>query len=426
MENTAIEIKGLNYSIDRMDILKDINLTVKKGEFVGIIGPNGSGKTTLLKCINGILKSKEDIIINSLNKKDLSTKKIAREIALMHQNTNVSFPFPTIDVVVMGRYPHIGKFGNEGKKDYEIAKKNMEFTDTLKLRDIPITKVSGGEKQKVLFAKVLTQETDIILLDEPTSNLDIKHQEQIFEYSKKICHKGKTVIAAVHDLKIATRYCSKLVLLKDGKIISKGEPKKVLTSENLSFAYGVNAIVYKNRITGMLDIYLHGKKKDNEKHVHVIGGGGSSSGVMRELFENGFDVSTGVIAEGDSDLELAKMLGLKYIVCDPFSDIDEEAMNKNIEMIKDSYMTILCNMPFGNYNIKNLEAAKFADKLVIIESDNRENRDFTGGRATEIFNELKKKAITVNTATLHEVLEYEFSQYFPDEEDSEYIHSKTW
>ncbi len=403
--NNAIEIKNLYFSINQKEILKDISLNVEKGDFLGVIGPNGSGKTTLLKCINGIYKSDGDITIQEFDKKELNAKKMAREISLMHQNTTISFPFSAIDIVLMGRYPHIKKFANEGKKDYKIAEKYMEFTDTTKFQKDPITQISGGERQRVLFAKVLTQETDILMLDEPTANLDITHQEQIFKYAKELCDGGKTVIAAVHDLKIAARYCSKLVLLNEGRIISKGTPKDVLTSENLSKAYGVNALVYKNRITGLLDFYLHGHEKtDKKEHIHVIGGGGSSSGIIRQLFENGFLVTAGVFSHGDSDLESAKVFGIEYTKCEPFSDISDEALNKSIEMIKDSYMTVLCNMPFGKQNIKNLEAAKFANKLVIIEDDDYKIRDFTGGKASELYLELRKNAIIVTSATLHEVI----------------------
>lgn len=404
-DNIAIEVSGLSFSINQTDIIKDINLTVEKGEFIGVIGPNGSGKTTLLKCINGILKPSGDVTINRHNKKDLSTKKMAREISFMHQNTTITFPFSTLDVVLMGRYPHIRKFANESKKDYKIAEKCMEYTDTLSLKNKLITQISGGEKQRVLFAKVLAQETDILMLDEPTANLDITHQEQIFKYSRELCDGGKTVIAAVHDLKIAARYCSKLVLLNEGKIIAKGQPNEVLTSDNLSRAYGVNALVYKNRITGLLDFYLHGyEKTDKKEHIHVIGGGGSSSGVIRQLFENGFLVTAGVFAHGDSDLESAKVFGIEYTESDPFTDISDIAMNKNIEMIENSYLTILCNMPFGWQNMKNLEAAKHANKLIIIEDDNYETRDFTDGKATALYLELRKNAVIVTSATLHEAI----------------------
>lgn len=405
VNSNVLEIKKLDYFIEEFHILKNISLKINKGEFIGLIGPNGAGKTTLLKCINGINKADGQINIKDRSLTKLSQKKIAREVALMHQDTNITFPFPSIDVVLAGRYPYLGFTKGESIEDYNIARKYMDYTGTLKFENQPITKVSGGERQRILFAKILTQETDIILLDEPTANLDIAYEEQIFTYCREMCSIGKTVIAAVHDLKIASKYCSRLILLKDGEIIADGSVEEVLTSENLSRAYGVNALVYRNRVTGLLDFYIQGfEHKKEKKRMHIIGGGGSASGVMRQLFERGYDITTGVLTYGDSDLTCAEIFGIKPVANNPFSEICDESLNKNIECIKEAEITILCNMPFGIYNIRNLEAARYASNLIIIEDDNPENRDFTGGKALEIYDELKKNAIVTTYARLHEVV----------------------
>jgi len=401
----VLEISELDYFIENFQILRKINLSISNGEFVGLIGPNGAGKTTLLKCINGINKGKGQISINNMKLENLSNKKIARGVALMHQNTNVSFPLPAIDVVLAGRYPYLGFAAGESINDYRIARKYMKYTSTSQFEKKPITTVSGGERQRIFFAKILTQETNIILLDEPTSNLDIAHEEQIFRYCSELCADGKTVVAAVHDLKIASRYCSRLILLKDGGIIADGRVDEVLTSKNLSEAYGVNALVYRNRITGLLDFYIPGiDNKKNKERVHIIGGGGSASGVIRQLFEKGYELSAGVLSDGDSDLNCAEVFEIKCAVNKPFSEIEDEAFNENIKYIKEAEITILCNMPFGIYNLRNLEAAKQASKLIIIEDESPEGRDFTDGKALEIYNQLKKNAIITTYARLHEVV----------------------
>jgi len=401
-----IEIQKLNFKINDNEILKNISLCVKEGEFVALIGPNGAGKTTLLKCINGINKADGVIKIKDRPIQELNYKKLATDVALMHQNTTISFPFPAIEIVMMGRYPYLKRLQRESKEDYNVAKKNMDYTDTSKLEDCPITEMSGGERQRVLFAKTLTQATDIILLDEPTASLDITYQEQIFKYSKERSRQGITIIAAIHDLKIAARYCTRLVLMNEGEIVADGSPEEVLTSENLSRVYGINALVYRNRITGLLDIYIHkhNNKKKSEK-VHVIGGGGSASGILRELCERGYNISAGVFSHGDSDIGSAEVFGIEHLVEKPFSEISDQRNNENILLVKNSDMVILCNMPFGNQNLRNLEAAEYAQKLVIIEDDLPETRDFTNGKATQIYNELKKTAVAVITsAQLHEVL----------------------
>jgi len=406
-ENTeqAIVIKDLHFSIDQAEILKGINLTIKKGEFVGLIGPNGAGKTTLLKCINGIYKAAGTILINGINLNALKGKAIARNVALMHQDTSISFPFPCLDIVLMGRYPHLKRMQGESINDFKIARSYMEYTDTLKFEKKPVTQISGGERQRVVFAKALAQETEIILLDEPAASLDISHQEQIFKYCCELSAAGKTVVAAVHDLKIAARYCSKLVLMQEGKVISQGTPEEVLTSQNMSRAYCVNAIVYRDKITGQLDFYLYdGHESTKGIRVHVIGGGGSASGVIRLLFERGYKVSAGVLTHGDSDLECAEVFGIDYVPGEPFCEISDEAFAHNVDMVKNSQITVLCNMPFGKLNIRNLKAARYAKRLIIIEDDPPETRDYTGGEAIRLYGLLKKNAEVVSQARLHEVI----------------------
>lgn len=405
-QEKIIEIEHISFEINSKRILDSISLSVKMGEFVGLIGPNGAGKTTLLKCINGINRAEGLIKIKGKPIQHYSEKRLAAEVSLMHQNTGINFPFPALEVVLMGRYPYLKRLQRESKEDYRIAEKNMDYTDTRSLENSPITQMSGGESQRVFFAKTLTQDTDVILLDEPTASLDITYQEQIFKYSRERTAVGNTVIAAIHDLKIAARYCTRLILMNEGKIVADGSPEEVLTSENLSKVYGINAIVYRNRITGLLDIYIH--KSDSTKRsekVHVLGGGGAASGVLRQLYERGYTVSAGVFSHGDSDIISAEVFKIEYLAEKPFSEISDDLQNKNISYIRNADMAILCNMPFGNQNLRNLEAAKYSGKLIIIEDDPPEIRDFTNGKATEIYNDLKSSAAAVITsARLHEVL----------------------
>ncbi len=402
---TVLSVKDLNYYIDEVKVLDSISFDVKKGEFVGLIGPNGAGKTTLLKCLNGVNRADGSVRIRERDLKRLRERQVAKEIALMNQNTTIGFSFPCIEVVLMGRYAYLGRMEWETCEDYKIARENMKFTNTLELENRPIDGISGGERQRVLFAKVLTQTTDIILLDEPTANLDISHQEQIFKFSKELCEQGKTIIAAIHDLKIASRYCTRLILMNRGRIVADGVPEEVLTSQNISEVYGVNALVYKNRLTGLLDFYIPDKKSEKKNiRVHVIGGGGSASGIIRQLFEDGYMLSAGVFSPADSDLQSAEIFNIERVVCEPFSSISEEAGRKNDELVKSADITILCNMPFGMQNIRNLYSASHASKLIIIEDDSPESRDYTGGEALRLYSELRKNAIVTTTARMYEVL----------------------
>lgn len=404
-EKKLLVIEDLNFHINGTHILKGIWLEACKGEFIGLIGPNGAGKTTLLKCINGINKGTGRVEIGGASLNSMSSRAVAGKVAMLHQNTTVTFPFSALDIVLTGRYHKLGRLRSESTEDYDVARRCMEYTDTLKFEIRQINTLSGGERQRVLFAKVLTQETELILLDEPSANLDIAHEEQIFKYSAELCQTGKMVIAAVHDLKTAVRFCTRLILMKDGRIIADGTPEAVVTQGNLSEAYGVNALVYKNRISGLVDFHIQGHAgKGHSTRVHVIGGGGSASGVIRQLFENGFNVTAGVFAHGDSDLGCADVFGVQALVCQPFSEINDEALKENIDLVKAADITVLCDMPFGQQNLRNLEAAAQASKLVILENENPENRDFTGGKALAMYKELRERAIVIETARLHEVL----------------------
>lgn len=405
MKDAAIEVRDLSYQVNQTQILSNLSFCIKRGEFIGIIGPNGAGKTTLLKCLNGIVKAEGTVYIQGQDLESLSVKEVAKKVALMHQNTSLLFSFPSLDLVLMGRYPHLGRFGRESKEDVRLAKANMHYTDTAHFENKPVSILSGGERQRILFAKTLTQETEVILLDEPTASLDITHQEQIFKYAGELCGSGKTIIAAIHDLKIASRYCTKLMLMKQGEIMAFGKAEEVLTTSNLSLAYGVNALVYRNKITGLLDFHLHDSRKSNSKaHIHVIGGGGAASPVIRLLYENGHGVTAGVLSVGDSDVQCSEVFGIEKVVEEPFTDISDETYKLNIELIRRAETTILCNMPFGKQNIRNLEAAKYANRLIIIEDDPPETRDFSGGKGLELYQALKEGSLVTTSARLHEVI----------------------
>ena len=252
-----LKIDNICYSIGEREILKNISFQCKEEEIIGIIGPNGSGKTTLLKTINGINQIKSgNIFFNERNIREYKEKELAQNISFMNQNTNLGFDFPCVDVVVLGRYPYLERFQEYGKKDREIAERYMQLTDTLKFKDKSILELSGGERQRVLFAKVLTQESKVMLLDEPSASMDMMYEDELFKIVKKMQEEKKTVIAVIHNLRIAIKYCTRLILLSNGKIVADGTPKEVITEENLNKVYGINAKIYKNPITEELDFYI--------------------------------------------------------------------------------------------------------------------------------------------------------------------------
>ncbi len=251
-----IEISNLDFDIDGFKILKDINLKIYRGEFVGIIGANGSGKTTLLKCINGINKTDKKIKIFNKYILDYDYKELARKISYMSQNTIMPFDFICKKIVEFGRYPYKKVFEYLTEDEIKLIEYYLKKTDSEKLSNKLINSISGGEKQRVLFAKLLVQETEIALLDEPTSALDIKYEEQLF---KMICEEKRDnniIVMSIHNIRNAIKYCSRLVLLKDGIILADGRPDEVITNENILDAYGIDVEVYYNTFSGQIDFYV--------------------------------------------------------------------------------------------------------------------------------------------------------------------------
>lgn len=257
MDN-ILKVENLVFKAKNKEILKNINFDVRLGEIIGLIGVNGSGKTTLLKCLNNLNKiTKGKIEIKNRPLNQFENKEIAKEIALMGQNTNLNVEFKCLDIVVMGRYPHLKNRCNFCEEDYSKALNYMEITNTLKFKDKKISNLSGGERQRVLFSKAITQETDIILLDEPTASMDLNNQEQLFKICKKIANKNKTIIISTHDLRVAARYCDKLLLLKDGERVGFGKVEEVLTKENIKKAYDIDVEIFENPISKNLDYHIY-------------------------------------------------------------------------------------------------------------------------------------------------------------------------
>jgi iron complex transport system ATP-binding protein len=240
--NPHLEVKNLVFAYDSEPILKDISLSVQKGEFVGLIGPNGSGKSTLLKLMGGVMNlSDEAISINGHPINSIKKKVLARDITWISQEHPMVFPFTIQEIVLMGRHPYLPPLSFEGEEDYRIARDAMEITHTSHFSNRYFNEISGGEKQRVMLASAIAQEPEIMLLDEPTSALDLKYQIQILNILKRLNEEKKiTLILATHDLNLASRYCRRLILLDDGAIISDGNPAEVLKKEIIENVYGVN------------------------------------------------------------------------------------------------------------------------------------------------------------------------------------------
>jgi iron complex transport system ATP-binding protein len=403
----VLTIDGIDCSYGSVNVLKDVQFEVKSGEFLGILGPNGSGKTTLLRSISRVLKpQKGAILIDEKNIYGMKTVDVAKQLAVVPQETPVSFDFSALEVVLMGRNPHMPRFKMESKEDIDIAKNSMELTRTWEFADRPVTELSGGERQRVIIARALTQEPQILLLDEPTTHLDICNQLEIMDLIKHLCETKKLLIVAVfHDFNLAARYCESIILLKDGKIVAVGKSDDTLTSENVRKVFSVDTIVKKHPITGFLHVIPISRpinQKQKSLLVHMICGGGTGSPVMKILMDEGYRLTAGVLNLLDTDHETAQLLAIPTANEAPFSPITDEAHTANLKMISKANVLVVTPTQFGEGNLRNLIAAETALKegipTILLEDGPIEERDFTKGKATSYFTKLKNNgAITVKS-----------------------------
>ncbi len=227
------------------DVLKGVDLKVKKGDFLGILGPNGSGKTTLLRMLSGTLRpDKGTVRLEGRDMRKIRGKEIAKRIAVVHQEMDLGFEYTVEELVSMGRYPHLGRFQFNDMEGNRAVGEAMELTGIDGLRTKSITSLSGGERQRVMIARALAQEPGILLLDEPNKNLDVRHSLDILglirEWNRE---NGLTVVMVLHDLDMASRYCSSLLLLKDGMVAGRGPVEEVMTPGMIRDVFRVKAKV---------------------------------------------------------------------------------------------------------------------------------------------------------------------------------------
>jgi iron complex transport system ATP-binding protein len=245
--NPAIQTRDLSFSYKDRMVLHAISLSIHKSEMVGIVGPNGSGKTTLLKLLSGILNGQGEVELNGKSIQSYGRRELSKLLAVVPQESRVNFPYTVTEIVLMGRAAHNSAFALETKKDLEIARTSMELTNSLSLSNRYLHELSGGEKQRVIMARALAQEPEILLLDEPSAFLDLKHQVQVFELLRRLNHeRSLTIVAALHDLNLAALFFPRLIMLREGKIYRDGSPMEVLTEHTIGKVYGIRVRIERN------------------------------------------------------------------------------------------------------------------------------------------------------------------------------------
>ena len=253
-----LEMQNTSLGYNHWPVLKDINFKALPGELVGLIGPNGSGKSTIIKALSRVIQPLSGrILLDGRDMTRIPRQELARLVGVVPQMPLLPSAFTALEIVLMGRNPHLGLLQSESQHDWSIAWQAMTKTDTQPLASRRVNELSGGEIQCLLIARVLTQETSVILLDEPTANLDIGRQVEILDLIKNLCEENNlTILAALHDLNLAAQYCNRLLLINKGRIYAEGTPAEVINERNIKEVYGANNCVYTHPINGLPTVLL--------------------------------------------------------------------------------------------------------------------------------------------------------------------------
>jgi iron complex transport system ATP-binding protein len=250
--DAMLRLQNVSFSYGEEMAVRGVSLDIRGGGFIGVIGPNGSGKSTLLKLLAGILRTGDgEVAFKGHDIRHVKRKALARAIAWIPQEHLQIFPFKVMELVLMGRHPYLSALAFEGEEDVKIARRAMDMTNVTQFADRSFNNMSGGERQRVMLASAIAQEPELMLLDEPTASLDIKYQVEILGILKRLNKEhGLTLVMALHDLHLASKYCDRLILLDQGRIVCDGPPERVLRKETLEAVYGVRVKIFRDADDG--------------------------------------------------------------------------------------------------------------------------------------------------------------------------------
>jgi cobalamin transport system ATP-binding protein len=417
-KETLLKVDGVTFGYGHQALLYDISMQVEAGEMVGLLGPNGSGKTTLLRLLSGVLSPQQGkILLEGRDLRQWGRRGIAQRIAVVPQELHMPFAFTVEHMVSLGRIPFVNFLGSQSKHDAAIVQEAMEAASIAPLGQRVFNQLSGGERQRVMIAMALAQQPTLLLLDEPTSHLDIKYQIETLELVQRLNReRGVTVIAAMHDLNLAARYFPRLLLFQRG-IVADAGPAEVLEPGLLGRVYGVNvqvgilrgaehiSILPPNSTTGTNEQDL---AEVMRPRVHVMAGGGSGELLMRALADAQIPFVAGALNIGDSDHTLALRLATTVITEQPYTPISPVALQQVRESLSRISTLVICPMPIGPGNLallqEALDAAQHGLPVLLLTANESQStsiseqsptlnermaaQDYTGGQGLNILQAL--------------------------------------
>lgn len=393
----SINAENLHAGYGRQEIVKSVSCTFAPGTFTGIIGPNGSGKTTLLKAFSRVIPASGILELEGKSVADFSPAELGMALGFVPQDEERPFSYTVMQVVLMARYARTSRFAALNPADYDRCHATLEETGINHLKDRSIRALSGGEWQRVLIARALAQDTKVLLLDEPTSHLDLSHQSDILTIMRNLASSGSTIIGVFHDLNLAALFCDRLIMIKDGQVVGDGTPREVLTSEKIRKVYDADVITSVHPATGRTFLMPLATTNgriilDKSPHVLVISGGGSGTDLLHFLSRKGFSLTTGILATTDTDYLTAKALEISCIPILPFSQIPAHSLEKLRGLLQEADRIILSMHPVGTGNLPVLSVLRESDpaRIVIHLPEGRDfpSYDFAKGAAATALSDL--------------------------------------
>lgn len=352
----ALKTEKLQVGYGKKVVVDGVEISGLRGQVVCLLGPNGAGKTTILRTLSGLLEPMGGVVY--VNNRKLANKKkkdLAKELSVVLTQKASCGLMTVFEVAAMGRYPYTNHFGRLSEKDVNMTYEALKTVNAEYLAERYFEELSDGEKQKVLVARALVQEPEIMVLDEPTTHLDIRHRLELVDILKKLSkEKNITVILSLHEVDIALKSCDKVVLIKDNRIIGYGVPEEVVNENIIKELYSIKDANF-NNLLGSIEI-----SNSAEPSVFVIGGSGYGIPVYRLLAKYGIGVTTGVIHENDVDYEIARTMGVVIQSEAAFEEINDESIVNAKKMIDKVDTVIDSGCPIGKVNRKNMELLTYA------------------------------------------------------------------
>lgn len=378
-----LKTSNLSVGYDQSVVVKDVDIQALKGQMITLLGPNGSGKTTILRTLAGLLTSVEghvelkDQELKAVNHSELS--KILSVVLTERPSAGLMSVF---DLVSMGRYPHTGFLGKLSDRDLEITMTSLRLVNAEYLAERFFSELSDGEKQKVLLARALCQEPEVMILDEPTIHLDVNHKVEVISILKKMCQeKGITVILSLHEIDLVKKACDYVLLVKDGAIMEAGYPEDVIRDDSIQKLYNIQSAKY-NDVLGSIEFSSY-----IDKEIFVIGGDGKSAKLLRSLNKKGYAVTTGVLHENDIDYHVANSLDSVVITAKSFEPITDAAHKEALNHVKKSRCVIDTEVSYRMLNGSNKKLIDYAlqNKIRVVSlRDKDKSLGIYGERAENI------------------------------------------